>query len=72
MKVRFLIGMAGPGVSRVRGDVAEVDDAEAARLFAAGYAEPAEAKPPEPARGGPRERAVSRAAAQREKAVETE
>jgi len=56
MKVRILVGMAGPTVVRHRGDIAEVDDGEAQRLIAAGYAELID-KARQPARGPERERA---------------
>jgi len=71
MKVRILVGMAGPTV-RHRGDVVEVDDAEAGRLIAAGYAEPlAGPAPPKPgpARSAKPERGINPAAAGREKAI---
>jgi len=72
MKVRILVGMAGPTVVRHRGDVAEVDEAEARRLIAAGYAEPlagAGAPASAPARSSQPQRGVNPAAARREKAI---
>ena len=39
MKVRYLVSMAGPGVTHNVGDVGEVSEEDAARLCAAGYAE---------------------------------
>jgi len=72
MKVRILVGAAGPTEVRHRGDEVEVDDAEGRRLIAAGYAErlAGSGSPP----GGPTrtvkpERGVNPAAARREKAV---
>lgn len=46
--LRYLVAMAGTAYSRRKGDVAEVPDAEAARLIAAGFAtevKPAENEP---------------------------
>lgn len=40
MKVKILVSRQGPGVSDDPGDVRDVDDAEAQRMFAAGEAEP--------------------------------
>lgn len=45
MKIRFLTAMAGPAVSYAVGEVADIDDAEAANLINAGFAEPVEAAP---------------------------
>lgn len=45
MKIRFLVAMAGPGVSHAPGDIADIDDAEAARLVGAGFAAPVDAAP---------------------------
>ncbi|MDB5295011.1 MAG: hypothetical protein JWO31_994 [Phycisphaerales bacterium] len=42
MRVRFLVSMAGVGSVRDPGDVAECSPGEAARLIAAGFAEPAD------------------------------
>ena len=39
MKVKILVGMEGPTTSRKRGEIHDVEDAEALRLIAAGYAE---------------------------------
>ena len=41
MLIRYLCAFAGPSVSIAVGDVRDVEDAEAARLIAAGFAEPA-------------------------------
>jgi hypothetical protein len=40
MKIKIIVGMEGPATSRKRGEIHEVDDAEAVRLLAAGFAEP--------------------------------
>lgn len=40
MKLRMLVQMVGPGVSRDEGAVVEIDEPEASRLVAAGYAAP--------------------------------
>lgn len=45
MKIRFLVAMAGPGVSHAPGDIADIDDAEAERLVGAGFAAPVDAAP---------------------------
>lgn len=60
-RVRMLVSLSGPAASYRPGDVAELDDADAGRLIAAGYA-----RPVEPARD---ETAESRAATSRERAV---
>lgn len=41
VRVKYLVCMAGDRFVRNAGDPGEVEEAEAARLFAAGYAEPA-------------------------------
>lgn len=41
MKIRMLTGLSGPNFNLVAGDPHEADDAEAKRLIAAGFAEPA-------------------------------
>lgn len=72
MKVRILVGMAGPNVLRLKGDVVELDEAEARPLIAAGYAEPlvgAGAPAGGPARSAQKERGVNPVAGRREKAV---
>jgi len=68
MKVRILVGMAGPNVLRLKGDVVELDEAEARPLIAAGYAEPLPG-PAAPARSAKPERGVNPAVGRREKAV---
>lgn len=46
MKVKYLVGAAGPGVIILPGDVVEVSDENAERLIEAGHAEAVEeAKP---------------------------
>lgn len=45
MKLKMLTAMAGAAVTWSVGDVVDVEDAEAARLIAAGFAAPAEAAP---------------------------
>lgn len=42
MKIKMLVSMAGPEVVWDAGTVVDIDDAEAARLLAAEYAEPVE------------------------------
>ncbi len=42
MKVRLLVGFAGPEILWEAGQVVEVDDATAERMLAAGFAELAE------------------------------
>lgn len=63
MRIRLLTGIAGRGFSHAPGDVVDMDDAEAARLLAAGYAERADegyeaatAEPEEAATVKPRRR----------------
>lgn len=60
MKLRMLIGMEGPAVTRCPGDLVEVGDEEAARLVAAGFAETVDTDAP--SRQPRREKAVSSAA----------
>lgn len=64
MRVRLLVSMAGPGGAWSPGDEAELPDAEALRLIAAGYAEAA-AGAPEQAVRQPARTAVSRAGARK-------
>jgi hypothetical protein len=40
MKVKILVSRQGPGVSDDPGDIRDVDEAEAKRMFEAGEAEP--------------------------------
>ncbi|CAM3092039.1 hypothetical protein PANO111632_02645 [Paracoccus nototheniae] len=42
MKIRMLTGLSGPLFNLVAGDLHETDEAEAGRLIAAGFAEPAD------------------------------
>jgi hypothetical protein len=45
MKVRYLVSMAGPLYAVIPGDIRDIDEAEALRLFARGYAEPVQDEP---------------------------
>lgn len=56
MKIRMLVSMAGTGFSLSPGDETDRDDAEAARLIAAGFAVPVSERPIERAVRAPRER----------------
>jgi hypothetical protein len=47
VKVKYLVSMAGTHFVRSPGDPGEVDDAEGARLVAAGFAEEVEDEPGE-------------------------
>lgn len=40
MRLRMLVQMVGPGVNREENSIVEIDEPEAGRLVAAGYAEP--------------------------------
>ena len=57
MKVKLLIGRAGPGFSQAPGEVVEVGKAEALRMIERGSAEPA-GPARESAAGGPAETAA--------------